>query len=146
MKTIFLVPIEPIDSRYTKQWYENIPKIIGDRIRELKLDPHEVVTIAGEGANNGTTAGAFLDFAATNYYKAAQVQAISELLGEDFIEPELQLDPQQGRLRAKLYRQGAVKNESLDEQGTSHLSLRLPKQDFVRLLKEEGLDAQVYLP
>jgi len=74
------------------------------------------------------------------------LQAISELLGEDFIEPELQLDPQQGRLRAKLYRQGAVKNESLDEQGTSHLSLRLPKQDFVRLLKEEGLDAQVYLP
>lgn len=79
MKTIFLVPIEPIDSRYTKQWYENIPKIIGDRISELKLDPREVVTVAGEGATNGTTAGAFLDFAATNYYKAAQVQAISEL-------------------------------------------------------------------
>ena len=79
MKTIFLVPIEPIDSRYTKQWYENIPKIIRDRIRELKLDPWEVVTVAGEGATNGTTTGAFLDFAATNYYKAAQVQAISEL-------------------------------------------------------------------
>ena len=28
MKTIYIVPIEPIDSRYTKQWYENIPKII----------------------------------------------------------------------------------------------------------------------
>jgi len=79
MKTIYLVPIEPIDSRYTKQWYDNIPKIIGDRIAELSLDPHEVVTIAGEGANNATTSGAFLDFAATNYYKAAQVQAISEL-------------------------------------------------------------------
>ena len=79
MKTIFLVPIEPIDSRYTKQWYENIPKIIKDRITELSLDPHEVVTIAGEGANNATTTGAFLDFATTNYYKAAQVQAISEL-------------------------------------------------------------------
>jgi len=74
------------------------------------------------------------------------LQAISELLGEDFIEPELQLNHLQGRLRAKLYRQGAVKNESLDEQGVSHLSLRLPKQDFIRLLKEEGLDAQVYLP
>lgn len=79
MKTIYIVPIEPIDSRYTKQWYENIPKIIGDRITELKLDPFEVVTIAGEGANNATTTGAFLDFATTNYYKAAQVQAISEL-------------------------------------------------------------------
>jgi len=73
------------------------------------------------------------------------LQCISELLGEDFIEPELQLAPEHGRLRAKLYRQGAVKNERMDEEGTSHLSLRLPKQDFVRMLKEEGLDAQVYL-
>ncbi|MDG2090861.1 MAG: GTPase HflX [Gammaproteobacteria bacterium] len=74
------------------------------------------------------------------------LQSISELLGEDFIEPELQLDPHQGRLRAKLYNQGAVKNEDLDEQGISHLSLRLPKQDFLRLLKEEGLNADSYLP
>jgi hypothetical protein len=79
MKTIYLVPIEPIDSRYTKQWYENIPKIIGDRIRELNLDPWEVVTIDGRGANNVTTTGAFLDFAATNMYKASQVEAISKL-------------------------------------------------------------------
>jgi hypothetical protein len=87
MKTIFLVPIEPIDSRYTKQWYENIPKIIGDRITELKLNPWEVVTVAGEGATNGTTDGAFLDFAATNYYKAAQVQAISELFMHGRVKP-----------------------------------------------------------
>jgi hypothetical protein len=79
MKTIYLVPIEPIDSRYTKQWYENIPKIIGDRITELSLDPWEVVTIDGRGANNVTTTGAFLDFAATNMYKASQVEAVSKL-------------------------------------------------------------------
>jgi hypothetical protein len=87
MKTIYLVPIEPIDSRYTKQWYENIPKIIGDRITELNLDPWEVITVAGEGATNGTTDGAFLDFAATNYYKAAQVQAISELFMHGRVKP-----------------------------------------------------------
>jgi len=74
------------------------------------------------------------------------LQAISELLGEDFIEPELHLPPQNGRLRARLYRQGAVKHESLDEQGHMCLSLRLPKQDFERLLKEEGLDAQAFMP
>jgi hypothetical protein len=79
MKTIYLVPIEPIDSRYTKQWYENIPKIIGDRITELNLDPWEVITIDGRGANNATTTGAFLDFAATNMYKASQVEAVSKL-------------------------------------------------------------------
>lgn len=73
------------------------------------------------------------------------LQAVSELLGEDFIEPELHLLPQKGRLRAKLYHQGAVKRESLDEQGQICLSLRLPKQDFERLMREEGLDAQDYL-
>jgi len=78
MKTIYLVPIEPIDSRYTKQWYENLPRIIGDRVSELDLDPVELVTIEGRGATNGTTAGAFLDFAATNIYKASQIQNISE--------------------------------------------------------------------
>ncbi len=74
------------------------------------------------------------------------LEAISELLGEDFIEPELELDPKYGRLRAKFYQQGVVKNESLDDKGAFHLSLRLQKQDFIRLLKEEGLDAKAYLP
>ena len=26
MKTVWIVPIEPIDQRYTKQWYDNIPE------------------------------------------------------------------------------------------------------------------------
>ena len=73
------------------------------------------------------------------------LQTISELLGEDFIEPDLPIKPEQGRLRARLYQQGVVKNESMDDEGICHLSLRLPKQDFLRLLKEEGLDAEVYL-
>ena len=33
MKTLWIVPIETIDQRYTKQWYDNIPKIIGDRVK-----------------------------------------------------------------------------------------------------------------
>ena len=26
--TIWIIPIEPIDQRYTAQWYENIPKLL----------------------------------------------------------------------------------------------------------------------
>jgi len=72
-------------------------------------------------------------------------QAITDLLGEDLIEPELVLEPRQGKLRARLYGQGVVRDESVDEGGGIHLSLRLPKDDFVRLLKEEGMDPAPYL-
>jgi hypothetical protein len=28
---IFIVPIEPIDTRYTKQWYDGIPELLAER-------------------------------------------------------------------------------------------------------------------
>lgn len=67
--------------------------------------------------------------------------AISELLAGELVETRLELQPQQGRLRARLYRQGVVKNEDLQEDGTMQLSLRLPRDELVRLLREEGLDS-----
>ena len=72
-------------------------------------------------------------------------RAITDLLGEDLIEPQLALEPRQGKLRARLYSQGVVRSESVDDGGTIHLSLRLPKEDFVRLLREEGMDPAPYL-
>ena len=75
---IFIVPIEPIDQRYTKQWYDNIPKLLRDVIADQGSDT-KVITIDGKQTSSGTTAGAFLDFAATNIYKANQVEAISFL-------------------------------------------------------------------
>ena len=77
---IYIVPIEPIDQRYTLQWYSNIPKMLKAR----GLESH---TIAGEEIDQGTTTGAFLDFGATNAYKASQVQRISKLFTEGAIKP-----------------------------------------------------------
>jgi hypothetical protein len=69
---IYIVPIEPIDARYTKQWYDNIPKIIEDA-------GGDVVTIDGCVTTGTVTRGAFLDFGATNAYKASQVENIANL-------------------------------------------------------------------
>src|SRR5690606_22649921 len=76
---------------------------------------------------------------------AELMTALCELLGGELIETLLELQPQQGRLRAKLYNQGVVKHETLAEDGNLQLSLRLPKDDFVRLLREEGLDPEPLL-
>jgi hypothetical protein len=85
MKTIYIIPIEPIDARYTKQWYENIPKILQDEIAIHQL-PMSVVTIDGFQPATGTTKGAFLDFAVTNIYKASQTQKVSELFSQGVIK------------------------------------------------------------
>lgn len=69
--------------------------------------------------------------------------AVSEMLSEDVIEEDLTLGADQGRLRARLYSRGAVTTESLDDQGQVVLRIKLPRQDFERLLQEDGTDSAV---
>ena len=76
MNTIYIIPIEPIDQRYTRQWYDNIPKMLQKNIAEQNLD-YEVVTVYGAGIEDKTSSGAFLDFGATNVYKASQTEQVS---------------------------------------------------------------------
>ncbi len=65
--------------------------------------------------------------------------AVSELLGDNFVQQTLILQPGQSRLRARLYARGAVQSESLESDGSLQLQVRLPRFDFDRLLGEEGL-------
>lgn len=84
--TIWIVPIEPIDQRYTKQWYDNIPGIIEDAIKTHGKD-YVVYTIDGVAIPPNTTTGAFLDFGATNVYKASQTEVISRMFSSGEIKP-----------------------------------------------------------
>lgn len=85
--TIYIIPIEPIDQRYTKQWYDNIPVVLERRIQDLGLS-YDVVTIDGEDfAPEQRTPGAFLDFGATNVYKSTQATAVSKLFSNGKIRP-----------------------------------------------------------
>jgi hypothetical protein len=82
--TIWIVPIEPIDQRYTKQWYDNIPVILAEHNNGSAFN---IITIDGEQPKTGTTTGAFLDFGVTNIYKSTQTAAISRLFSENQIKP-----------------------------------------------------------
>jgi GTP-binding protein HflX len=64
------------------------------------------------------------------------LQAIAELVGRDMVCEELQLEPNQGSLRAAFYSMGAVENEHYDEDGVAHLNVRLPRADWNRLMKK----------
>jgi hypothetical protein len=77
--TVYVVDIEAVDTRYTKQWKEYLPK-------QLSKHMNEVVVITGGEVPMSTTPGAFLNFAGTNNYKAQQMLEISELFAADKIK------------------------------------------------------------
>jgi hypothetical protein len=76
---IYLVPIEPIDTRYTRQWYEHIPRL-------LDAAGSDVVIVEGDDVPAQPTPGAFLDFGATNIYKSSQLMAMAQLFRDGVIE------------------------------------------------------------
>lgn len=67
------------------------------------------------------------------------LQAISELLADEMVCGTYLLTPAMGRLRAMLYQSNSVVSESPIENGDLHLSIRIPRSDFLRLLKTENM-------
>jgi len=73
MNTIYYIPIEPLDERYTEQWYRWFP--VEFRKQQLK---HEVI----DGIpllENEIKTGTFLDVNSSAFYKFEQLKKISNL-------------------------------------------------------------------
>ena len=71
--TIHIVDIEAVDTRYTKQWKDYLP-------RQLQRATNEdVKVISGGETPQATTPGAFLNFGGTNVYKSKQLEHIGEM-------------------------------------------------------------------
>lgn len=75
MKTLYIVPIEPIETRYTKQWYKYFPDQFRkntnfDRVVQIEVPLIEEVQ---------PDSSSFLNFGATVSYKSSQMIEISRL-------------------------------------------------------------------
>ena len=70
---IYIVDIEAVDTRYTKQWKEYLPSQL------RRSTNQEVTVISGGEVPQATTPGAFLNFAGTNNYKSQQMLEISRM-------------------------------------------------------------------
>ena len=78
--TIYIVDIEPVETRYTKQWREHLPA-------QLRANTnHNVVAVSGSEVVQTTTPGAFLNFAGTNSYKSEQLLQIAEMFERDEVQ------------------------------------------------------------
>ena len=66
---IWIFSLEPIETRYTAQWYEHLPALVADKLG----DQFNVIQIDGIQKNSQPTPGAFLNFSDTNYWKSSQL-------------------------------------------------------------------------
>ena len=78
--TIYIVDIEAVDTRYTKQWKEHLP----NQLQRFTND--EVVVISGGETPQATTPGAFLNFGGTNVYKSKQLEQIGKYFCDGLIK------------------------------------------------------------
>jgi GTP-binding protein HflX len=72
-------------------------------------------------------------------------QCLAELLGGDRLEHTLNLAPHQGRLRARLYSMGSVRDENHSGDGYVQLRVSVQRRDWQQLLAEEQLDEKQLL-
>jgi hypothetical protein len=66
--TIWIFAIEPLDTRYTKQWIEHIPSQLKEHVGD-----YNIVQITGDQQDSEVTPGAFLNFIDTNIWKGSQL-------------------------------------------------------------------------
>ena len=91
MHTIWILALEPIETRYTAQWFAGVPRQIAahaeaqgitarvhmapDGFGQEAIDSGvlNIVNLPGNGGAQTATAGAFLNFATTNLWKNEQI-------------------------------------------------------------------------
>lgn len=84
---LWLLGLEPHDSRYTKQWRDHIPVQLERAARRLGRDDIQIRIIEGAETDERTTPGAFLNFAGTNIYKSSQIMKVAQAFQDGLVQP-----------------------------------------------------------
>ena len=78
--TVYIVELEPVETRYTAQWKEHLPKQMANAGLDVK------VITGPNDAPQDTTPGAFLNFSGTNYWKSEQLKTISQMFAKGKVQ------------------------------------------------------------
>jgi hypothetical protein len=82
---IFIMALEPLDTRYTGQWFNGLPKLLRETADHSGKQVC-IYNIAGEQTSTVTTSGAFLDFFATNVWKNTQINKLVEFFQSGLVK------------------------------------------------------------
>src|SRR5690606_36810288 len=69
--------------------------------------------------------------------------AVAELARDEIIDGWLHLDAAQGRVRARLFDLGAVREEEHSAEGGWNLHVRMPLREYRQLVRHESLEANL---
>lgn len=72
-------------------------------------------------------------------------QAVAEMLGEDVMQLDMELLPQDAKLRALLYEQGAIVDEQFADNGNYLLRIRMQRNDLKQTLVRAGVPVERFL-
>ena len=72
-------------------------------------------------------------------------QALVDLFREQMVEGKLLLEPAAARLRAKLFEIGAIRNESIDDDGRFLLQLSISRRDLNQFESREQVSIESQL-
>lgn len=70
--------------------------------------------------------------------------AVNERLSDDVFHDTIHLKPKDGQLRAHLYAQSAVLDETIDDHGYMRLEVRMQRKDLLQLLTRLGMATEQY--
>lgn len=76
---IYIMALEPIETRYTAQWLTSIPDEISSYAKKNGIDFPEIVIVMGDKVSGETTPGAFLNFTDTNIWKNTQLNHLCQM-------------------------------------------------------------------
>lgn len=86
---IFIMALEPIETRYTCEWYHGLPSLLKDKGAEIfNVVGHHSTTDKVDLKYNfeETTPGAFLNFALTNIWKNNQLNILTRYFSNDVVK------------------------------------------------------------
>ncbi|MCF4123865.1 hypothetical protein [Methylobacterium sp. SyP6R] len=84
--TIWILPIEGHEQRYTGQWLHHLPVQLAQAAAARGV-PASVIQIEGEIPPPVPLAGAFLDFAGTNIFKSTQIAEVARRFQRGEVQP-----------------------------------------------------------
>jgi len=128
-----------------EQVYEVLKEIGADEVPQLlvynKLDKLENVKPRIDRDHLGVAQAVWLS-AKDDIGTQLLNQALSERLAKSMTQCQLNIPPTQGRLRGELYQMNVVTDEQFSEQGGWLVEVRMPTQDWHRLVKLSGKEIE----
>jgi GTP-binding protein HflX len=131
-----------------EQVYEVLKEIEADEVPQLlvynKIDKLENVEPRIDRDDDGLPTRVWLS-AQAGLGIDLLAQALTELLAKSMMQCDLNIPPQLGRLRGELYQQNFITEEQFSEDGGWLVTVRMPSQEWQRLLKHSGKEIEALI-